>query len=689
METVIQGITVYYRDQQEAKIEQDGTVTLGEEILYAHLPKDEQYFRRIDHPFTDSELESLVDKTHQYTSLQAKWKELEDWRFENGVYAYINGILKFIPGSYWCYCNYWYLEDGEHPDYREDEREFAVFLEHCAFRTPLYGATRPKGRRQGATSFGAFFQWFVAGRKEHKNVGTVSFNDDAAKDVFTNMIMPGFKSLLPCFQAEFDSPDDGRTFLRFVKPPEKGKKKGIGAIKRQGLNSLIDFKPLGLNSYTNKRLSFLLLDEFGRWEKLDCNLYWSKVSKSLRKGKKKMGFAYLPTVVNPKDKGGGNYKRFYEKSDQREYGIETPTNCVIFIMYGTQCYAGCIDKFGESVIDDPIEPIMGNDGDWITEGSKTLILRERALLEGPELMEHRRDFPVDEYDIFAFETGQCEFNEKNFIDRIQYLEHHPQEAYWRQGRLYDEWDAEERKLIVKFADDAKGEVWINEFPDKQNNYSDRGGTLEPLGVELYSAGADTYRNIFAINGSDGAIVVTKKSHIVEGKEKGLYPTGVFIGRPKLIKQFNRQALLMCLLFGCKINFEIDAGTWFYEDFLEWNALAFLEWTPAVDLTKKNFKITPGTESANPFQLAKQLEVAKLFYDGNSLTGYNGNVQRVNYLPLLKEGLEYNHSERTPYHLTVAFMMSLLPMLGRPRRAVQMAAVKPKSLLPRFKIKMVS
>lgn len=674
---IIQGIECHWRDLQE-----------GEEILYAELPQDEQYFKRLEHPFADKELEDLADRTHPYTAIQAKWKELEDYRFDNGVYAKINGQLKYIPGSYWCYTNYWYLEDGEHPDYREDERQFALFLEHCYFRTPLYGATRPKGRRQGATSFGAFFEWFIAGRKEFKNVGTVSFNDDAAKDVFTNMIMPGFKSMLPCFQAEFDSPDDGKSFLRFVKPVEKGRKKGVGGNKRQGLNSNIDYKSLTLNSYTNKRLSFLLLDEFGRWEKLDCNLYWSKVSKALRKGKKKVGFAYLPTVVNPKDKGGENYKRFYEKSDQRKYGINTPTGCVIFIMYGTQCYAGCIDKFGESVIDDPLEPIMGNDGEWITEGSRGLILKERALLDGAELMEHRRDFPIDEYDIFAFETGQCEFNEKNFIDRIAYLEHNPAEAYWRQGRWYEEYDSEQKKIIVKWADDSKGECWIKEFPEKENHYSDRGGTVEALNSLMFSAGADTYKNIFAVNGSDGAISVIKKSCIIDGKETGLYPVFFFVGRPKLIKQFNRQVFLTCLFFGCKINYEIDAGTWFYEDFLEWDALQLLEWTPSRDLTKTNFKVMPGTQSANPFELAKQLEVAKLYFDGNSAIEYNGNVQRVSYIPLLKEGLQYNHSERTPYHLMVSFMMALLPMLGRPRpRGATQIELKPKRILPTYKIKL--
>lgn len=681
-EIFIQGINCHYRDLGEY-----------EGVLYAELPKEDQVFQKVKIPFTDDELVDIANRDHQYSSLQTLWKEQQESYFENGLYAMIEGELTFIPGAYWCYVNFWTLEHGETPEYREDDRESFLFHEYLRLETPVLAVSRLKGRRQGATSIGMFFMWFIGGRKEHKLCGLTSFNDSAAQDAFQKMFMYGFKSMLPCFQADFDS--DSENFIRFVKPVDK-KKKGVLAVKREGLNSYCDYKSNVINSYDSGRQSYNVPDEGGKRNKLNINSYWSRLYKTFLIGSNKVGFGYLPTTVGAKKEGGENFKLFWKNSSQYERDkdtgepvqINTINRVVQYFVPASKCYAGCISKFGKSIEYDPEEPILSNEGKWITEGSRTIILRERARLEGEQLMEHRRDYPLDEWDAFSFEAGQCEFSEENFVKRIKHLEDNPKEAYWRQGRLYDEYDKEEKKLIVKFADDPKGQVWINEFPDKLNNYSDRSGTLEPLGVELYSAGADTYRNIFALNGSDGAIVITKKSHIVEGKETGLYPTAIFLGRPKLIKQFNRQALFMCLLYGCKINFEIDAGTWFYEDFLEWNALAFLEWTPAVDLTKKNYKITPGTESANPFQLAKQLEVAKLYYDGNSLTGYNGNVQRVNYLPLLKEGLEYNHSERTPYHLTVAFMMSLLPMLGKPKGSTTMIAIKPKQLLPTYKIKMV-
>jgi hypothetical protein len=699
-EVEIQGIICRYRDLRQSLITEDGELIEGEEILYANLPQEEQYFRRIDHPFTnEDELVEIANAPYderkgKYNKIQLEWVEREEKRmtYGEGVYAMINGVLTYIPASYWGYINHWILEHGDKPEYREADRIFFLFMEYICFETDVMGITRGKGRRQGATSLGFYWMWWICGRLPEKKGGSISFNDTAADKNFQQMFMRGFKGMLPCFVRDFDS--SAEKFVRFVKPIEKAKK---GVIqKRAGLNSYCDYLSNSINAYDSGRLSFGLFDESGKYEKMNINTYWSKVFPTLRWGRKKVGFAYMPTTVNPQKKGGENFEKFWKDANQNAinpntgepFGLNTPHKVIRYFVPATEGYAGCIDKFGASVVDDPKEPILGNDGLWITEGARTVILKERALKTGDQLLEHRRDFPLDEWDMFAFSTGNCEFDEENFKNQIKFLEENPDVAFWRQGRLYEEYDTEQKKIIVKWADDPKGECFIKEFPEQENLYANRGGTLEPMNEIMYSIGADTYKNIFADGGSDGAISVVKKSCIIDGKETGLMPVFFFVGRPKLIKQFNRQMLLVCLFFGGKVNVERDAGTWFYEDFLEWDALSFLEWTPALDLTKPKQKILPGTESGNPFELAKQLEVAKLYYDGNSKIVYNGNVHRVTYLPLLREGLQYNHAERTPYHLTVSFMMALLPILGRPRpRGGDKAPAKPKQLLPQYKIRL--
>lgn len=690
----IQGLDIHYRDLIESKVEPDGSIVVGEEILYSDLPQDQQYFKRVEDPFTD--IDQLVEiselpydeRSSKYTNIQSKWVEIEEKRmtYGNGVYAMINGLLTYIPASYWGYINHWTLERGDKPDYREADRLFFLFMEYICFETDVLCITRGKGRRQGATSIGFFWMWWICGRMEEKIGGSISFNEEAANKNFSGMFMRGFKDMNPCFVRDFDSSSE--KFVRFVRSVEKAKR---GVIKkREGLKSKVDVLPTTINSYDSGMVNFGLFDEPGKYDKMNVNTYWSKVSPTLKIGREKVGFAYMPTTVNPKKKGGEHYKQFWKEANQnaindstgKPYGLNTPHKVVKYFVPATEGYAGCIDKFGNSIINDPKEPVMGNKGKWISEGSLSVIKHERSLKKGEQKMEHQRDFPLDEFDMFAFETGLCEFNQDNFIDRIQFLEDHPEKAYWRQVRLYEVYNEVKKRMEVEFADDPKGECWFYERPVEPNKFSSI-GSLEPQNTLLYSAGADTYRNIFAIDGSEGALYVFKKSLLVNGVETGLYPVFKFVGRPKLIKQFNRQAALMCLWYGCKINYEIDAGTWFYEDFAEWNMLRFLEWEPARDPIRKVKMIKPGTESAQPFQLAKQLEVAKLYFDGNRIDGYNGNVHRVTDIPLLKQGLEYNHSERTPYHSIVAFMMALLPCFAAPM--VQRPVAR-QSILPTYKLK---
>lgn len=683
-DVLIQGITCKYRDLKD-----------GEEILYASLPQDEQYFRRQEVPFTEEDREKLIEidfkeRDKHYTRIQKEFFDREEARMTygtGGVYAYINGELTFIPPSYWGYINYWTLEDGGIPEYRECDRIFAIFYEYICFQTDVRAITRGKARRIGATTFGFFIMWWICGREQEKKGGSISYNDEMASKNFKGMFIKGVKGLPICFLRDSDSLKRIETFVRFRKDGNSG------------LQSHCDYLPTTINSYDSGRLSYGLFDEGGKYEKMDINTFWSKASSVLRKGKKKVGFAYLPSTVNPRDKGGENFKKFWKEANQNEinpktgepYGLNTRHKVVRYFVPATEGYAGCIDKFGRSVIEDPVEPVMGNDGEWITEGSLNAILNERSLKEGEQLMEHRRDYPLDEYDLFAFETGSCEFNEERIKAQIEWLEkeENKAEAFWRQGRLYDEYD-EKGRLIAKYADDPKGSWFIKEFPDNPNNYTVVSEQVYVKNALVCSLGADTYKNVFAAKGSDGTICVLKKSCIIDGKETGLCPIAFYMGRPKLIEQFNFQAFLACIFWGGRINYEIDAGTWFYENFKALNAIKLLEWEPARDPTKNKKTIKPGTESASPFQLAKQLEVAKLYFDGNGIEHYNGNIERVTFLPLLKQALEYNHEDRLRFDLMICFMMALLPILATPpaRKRQQAQTEAPKRvILPTFKLKM--
>src|SRR6266566_168802 len=197
----IQGIECRYRDLRE-----------GEEILYFNLPKEEQYFRRLTAPFTDDENAELLQVDYEsrkgkYNTLQKEWvyREEKIMTYGEGVYASINGFLTYLPASYWGYLNYWMLEHEEKPDYREADRIFFLFMEYIYFETDVLGITRGKGRRQGASSLGYYWMWWICGRKEKQIGGSISYNDTIAQLNFQTMFILGLTFLLPCFARDISS----------------------------------------------------------------------------------------------------------------------------------------------------------------------------------------------------------------------------------------------------------------------------------------------------------------------------------------------------------------------------------------------------------------------------------------------------------------------------------------------------
>lgn len=670
---LIQGIVVKWRSLKE-----------DERIHYSAYPPEEQYFRRVEIPFTDAELLGIAMREYKPTPIQQKWIDDQKYIFDHGIYAHINGELTFIPGAYYCYVNFWTLEHGEKPDYREDDRVFFLYHEYLRLETDILGITRLKGRRQGATSIAMFFMWFIGGRNEHALCGTTSFNDEAAASNFQKMFLFGFRALPPCFQEDFDS--DSENYLKFQEKSER-RTKNVLAVKKKGLNSYCDFKSNVISSYDSGRQTYNVPDEGGKRHKVNINAYWSRLYKTLVRGKKKVGFAYLPTTVGGKKEGGENYKKLYKNSNQygrdkngEVIGLNTPSRLVRYFVPATLCFEGCIDKFGKSVVDDPLEPVMGSDGQWITEGSRTIILRERSRLEGEELMDHRRDYPLDEYDAFAFEAGTCEFSEENIRRQMDWLEENRGEHFLRRVRLYQEDNGN-----VKFMDDDKGNWLLYEKPEEENLIDIIAGTYEARNTLRYCIGVDTFKGGFAQNGSKGTICVFKKSHIVDGKETGLYPVAFYVGHPRLVQHFYDEVLKACIWFGCKVNFEIDAGDAYYGHFLVRGAVRLLEWTPALDLSKKHPLLKPGTESASPYQLAAQLEAGKMYVDGTDPDGYNGNVHRIVFPDLLVQLLGYNHEERTPYDWCIALFMALLVALKQTKAPPPKGEQKTVPL-PTYKLK---
>src|ERR1019366_8938445 len=103
-------------------------------------------------------------------------------------------------------------------------------------------------------------------------------------------------------------------------------------------------------------------------------------------------------------------------------------------------------------------------------------------------------------------------------------------VYLRQCRLvwkdiieHDIFGKPQIKKGVGFMDDEKGGWFLLEKPNKENAFIERVSYSEPTNVAMYQIGVDTTQDRIAVNGSDPAIVIFKKSCTVNGEETGLYP----------------------------------------------------------------------------------------------------------------------------------------------------------------------
>ena len=109
-------------------------------------------FNRIQIPQAFEELEFDDDGNAVYSDEQAEFIKSEWTKINNGYWFYNNGEPTYITGLHYFYLNYWTLEDGNFPDYRDVDRRYFYYQEYCEKLPQCYGIIRIKKRREGATS---------------------------------------------------------------------------------------------------------------------------------------------------------------------------------------------------------------------------------------------------------------------------------------------------------------------------------------------------------------------------------------------------------------------------------------------------------------------------------------------------------------------------------------------------------
>ena len=689
-----------------------------EDALYYGLPRKEQKWRRYPLPDYFDKVEYDKQGNLVLTNQQERYASEEVRRCKNGVWAWIGEKMRFIPKRYYFYLQYYTLEDGTAPEFREADRLYYLFFEWWFLILWCLGIIRIKKRRQGASSQSCSNILYEAIFFKNSNCGLLSKTKDDSKATFTEMVTAAYR-LLPAFlKPKQVNKEDSVTELVFAHKSQTIKA-GVaaGAKEEEGHNSKINYKAPVLNAYDRGRMSYVLGDEFGKLPlDVPASRLLSIIGKTLVKGVKRVGWIDMPSTVNEMTAGGGaEYKKIWDAANQ--FARKPTINRVVrFFQPAYEAYEGFIDEFGDSVVDAPTQEqydylvekwVARNEGgELISElseedirlGAKVYVLNKlRDGKTGVDLEEEVRMNPCTEEEAFLYAGVGCEYNAVNFQNQIKWIEEHPEQCYWRQSRLSLNKKSTPSIVIgkpakesrsVSYIDDTKGGWFILEEPSKPNAFSDRGGYFEPLNKIAYQIGVDTTQDRIAVAGSNPAITVFKKSCIIDGVETGNYPVALWVSPTRLDIHFDEEVLKACLFYGCEANYEIDRRTDFYRFFCKENCQSFLTWTPKAMMNplKPNKQREYGSRSGDPFQLAQMLQISKLYADGDNNEVYNGHIHRVKHKGLIEQGLHYNHLDRTKSDLWISLQMALVPVFGEMQLPAIIKTANPTRILPQFKIK---
>jgi hypothetical protein len=554
-----------------------------EQILNYGLPRKQQKWVREELPSYFANVAYTKSGDLILTSEQEKYADRELTRCREGVHIYINGKVRFLTKKYYFYLQWWVLEDGARPEYRDCDRRYFLFLEYFEAVLWCLGIIRGKKRREGASSQATSNLAYECIFYTNSNCGLISKTQIDSRDTFTDMVGFGYKQLPPFLKPKQVNSEGSVTEYKF----EQKFFEYIDGKKVERVNySKVNYRAPVLNAYDRGRMSRILLDEFGKLEKdVPASKLFSIIAKTLVKGVKRVGFVEMPSTCNSMSKGGGEFRKIWDAAD---IGVRKPTinRLVRYFTPAWDGYEGFIDEFGESVIGEPTHEQYqylvdkwvrkDEDGSVVSElseediklGGKEYILHKRREgLDGDALEEEIRMNPTNEMELFMAANENCIFDALKLNERIQYLKVSP--VLKRKIVYYRDLDG-----VVKWRDADKKEesfCWevLPTFPLNRT-----AANRPPIGQEGV-IGVDGYSNTQGGKqyGSKASAWVFVKYDIRDPENTGLYTARIY-GRPQEKNELHNQVALCAEFLGYIVYYEFVADD-YYTYFKDANKLAYL------------------------------------------------------------------------------------------------------------------
>jgi len=450
-------------------------------------------------------------------NFKSEWVDYIEGEFdkrEQGFWFKNNGIPTYITGTHYMYLQ-WTKIDVGHPDFREANRIFYLFWEACKADKRSFGMCYLKIRRSGFSFMSSCEGVNQATITRDARIGILSKTVADAKKMFTDKVVPISNNYPFFFKPIQDGMDKPKTELAYRVPASKITKKNmydIGSEELDGLDTTIDWKNTSDNSYDGEKLQYLLHDESGKWERPENILNNWRVTKTcLRLGSKVIGKCMMGSTSNALDKGGANFKSLFDDSDggKRNQNGQTKSGLYNLFIPMEWNFEGYIDRYGMPVLETPIKPIIGIDGEKITTGAINYWMNEVDSLaqDADALNEFYRQFPRTESHAFRDESKMSLFNLTKIYQQIDYNDSLIIGQHATRGSF--SWANGIKDTKVIFNPNKSGRFLVTWTPGAQlqNNVISKNGNKFPGNEHLGTFGCDSYdiSGVVVGKGSNGSL----------------------------------------------------------------------------------------------------------------------------------------------------------------------------------------
>jgi len=525
--------------------------------LYSNADKK---WKQLEKPGILKKIKTIFDWKAYPEDQKEQWHEYIDGEFDRrngGFWFNNNGTPTYITGTHYMYLQWSKIDVGA-PDFREANRLFFIFWEACKLDTRCYGMCYLKNRRSGFSFMSSAETVNLATISSDSRYGILSKSGADAKKMFTDKVVPISINYPFFFKPIQDGMDRPKSELAYRVPASKFTRKKIETNEKleeiKGLDTTIDWKNTGDNSYDGEKLSLLVHDESGKWERPDNILNNWRVTKTcLRLGSRIIGKCMMGSTSNSLDKGGENFKKLYNNSDvtKRNRNGQTKSGLYSLFIPMEWNFEGFIDEFGQPVFTTPGSDVRGPDKELIDIGVIDHWQNEVDGLKDDQdgLNEFYRQFPRTTEHAFRDETKNSLFNLVKLYEQIDYNDGLGSSAVLNTGNF--QWANGVKDTVVTFNPDPNGRFKLSWVPDfnLQNNVIIKNGVKHPGNEHMGAFGCDSYDISGTVDGrgSNGSLHGLTKFSMENAPANTFFLE--YVARPQTAEIFFEDILMALVFYG--------------------------------------------------------------------------------------------------------------------------------------------